>query len=111
MAEKLSNGMRQSIAISRALISDPNILIMDEPTAPLDNQSEEKLVKGLDLATKGKTCVFVTHRGAMLSLADKIVVMSSSQMVMFGPREGAEQIEGRGKMNNDKFTWNHPENT
>ena len=84
---ELSNGMRQSIAISRALISDPNILIMDEPTAPLDNQSEEKLVKGLDLATKGKTCVFVTHRGAMLSLADKIVVMSSSQIVMFGPRE------------------------
>ncbi len=84
---ELSVGMRQAIAVSRALISDPNILIMDEPTAPLDNQSEERLVKSLDLATRGKTCVFVTHRGAMLSLADKIVVMSSSQIVMAGPRE------------------------
>ena len=84
---ELSVGMRQAIAVSRALISDPNLLIMDEPTAPLDSQSEERLVKSLDLATRGKTCVFVTHRGAMLSLADRIIVMSSAQIVMAGPRE------------------------
>ena len=85
--QELSVGMRQSIAISRALISKPNILIMDEPTAALDNTTEAALVKKLDAATKGITSIFVTHRGAMLELADKIIVMDRGRIVIAGPSD------------------------
>lgn len=84
---ELSVGMRQTIAISRALISDPSLLILDEPTAPLDKLSETELVKKLNTATQGNTCIFVTHRGAMLSLADRIVLMDSGQIVLDGPKK------------------------
>ena len=63
---ELSVGMRQSVAIARALIGKPNILLMDEPTAPLDSGAEQQMVEHLDAATKGITTIFVTHRGAML---------------------------------------------
>lgn len=85
--QELSVGMRQSVAISRALISKPNILILDEPTAPLDNSSEAALVQKLAAATKGVTCIFATHRGAMLQMANKVVVMDRGRVVMAGPRD------------------------
>ena len=85
--QELSVGMRQSVAISRALISKPNILILDEPTAPLDNSSEAALVQKLSTATKGVTCIFATHRGAMLQMANKVVVMDRGRVVMAGPRD------------------------
>ena len=85
--QELSVGMRQSVAISRALISRPNILVLDEPTAPLDNSSEAALVQKLAEVTKGVTCIFATHRGAMLQMANKVVVMDRGRVVLAGPRD------------------------
>lgn len=85
--QELSVGMRQALAISRALISKPNILIMDEPTAPLDNASEAALVQKLAEATKDITCIFATHRGAMLQIANKAVVMDKGRIMISGPRD------------------------
>lgn len=85
--QELSVGMRQAVAISRALISKPNILVLDEPTAPLDNSSEAALVQKLAEATKGVTCIFATHRGAMLQMANKVVVMDRGRVVLAGPRD------------------------
>ena len=85
--QELSVGMRQSLAISRALIGDPQILILDEPTAPLDNASEAGLVAKLAESTKEKTCIFATHRGAMLQIANKVVVMDKAKIVLAGPRD------------------------
>jgi len=84
---ELSVGMRQSVAIARALIGKPNILLMDEPTAPLDAQAEAAMVASLDAATKGLTTIFVTHRGAMLQMADKVLALENGRVAAFGPRD------------------------
>ena len=84
---ELSSGMRQSLAIARALISKPSVLLLDEPTAAMDTGTEQMIVKTLDSATKGVTCLFVTHRGSMLQLADRIIVMEGGRIVANGPRD------------------------
>ena len=93
---ELSTGMRQSIAISRALIGKPNLLLFDEPTAPLDQSAENEMVERLDLATKGLTTIFVTHRGAMLRLADKVLVIDQGRVAAFGPRDQVLKTEQSG---------------
>jgi ATP-binding cassette subfamily C protein LapB len=84
---ELSVGMRQSIAVARALIGKPNLLLLDEPTAPLDQSAEAAMVDRLDVVTKGLTTVFVTHRGAMLKLANKVLVIDQGRIAAFGPRD------------------------
>lgn len=84
---ELSSGMRQSLAIARALISKPSVLLLDEPTASMDTGTEQMIVKTLDEATKGVTCIFVTHRGSMLQLADRIIVVEGGRIVANGPRD------------------------
>ncbi len=84
---ELSVGMRQSLAIARGLIAKPKILMLDEPTAPLDSGSERALVQSLDAATKGMTMVCVTHRGAMLDIVDRIMVVEGGRIVLDGPRQ------------------------
>ncbi len=84
---ELSVGMRQSLAIARGLIAQPKILMLDEPTAPLDSGSERALVQSLDAATKGMTMICVTHRGAMLDIVDRIMVLEGGRLVMNGPRD------------------------
>ena len=84
---ELSVGMRQSVAIARALIGKPNILLMDEPTAPLDAQAEAAMVASLDTATRGLTTIFITHRGAMLQMADKVLAVEGGRIAAFGPRD------------------------
>jgi len=84
---ELSSGMRQSLAIARALISKPSVLLLDEPTAAMDTGTEQMIVKTLDEATKGVTCIFVTHRGSMLQLADRIIVVEGGRIVANGPRD------------------------
>jgi ATP-binding cassette, subfamily C, bacterial LapB len=84
---ELSSGMRQSLAIARALLAKPSILLLDEPTASLDAGSEQALVTSLDAATRGITTVFVTHRGSMLQIADRIMVVEAGRIVANGPRD------------------------
>ena len=85
--QELSAGMRQSLAIARAMIGDPSIYLMDEPTSSMDSNTEMALVRQLDQATKGKTTVFVTHRGPLVNIADRIVVVEAGQIVIDGPRD------------------------
>ena len=84
---ELSVGMRQSLAVARALIAKPNILLLDEPTAPLDAGTEKTLVDSLDEATKGMTVICVTHRGAMLQLVDRLIIIEGGKVAMDGPRD------------------------
>ncbi len=84
---ELSSGMRQSLAIARALLAKPSVLLLDEPTASLDAGSEQALVASLDTATRGITTVFVTHRGSMLQIADRVMVVDGGRIVANGPRD------------------------
>lgn len=85
--DALSGGQRQSVAIARALLYDPPILVLDEPTASMDPASENRLRKRLEKLCQGKTTILITHKGAMLSLVDKLILLDRGRIVAFGPKD------------------------
>ena len=85
--EALSGGQRQAVAIARALLYDPPILIMDEPTASMDPASENRLLKRLSQICINKTTILITHKGSMLGLVDKLILMDRGKLVDYGPKE------------------------
>lgn len=85
--EALSGGQRQAVAIARALLYDPPIMILDEPTASMDPASENRLKKRLGHLCKNKTTILITHKGAMLNIVDKLILIDRGKLVAFGPKE------------------------
>jgi len=85
--QSLSAGQRQSIAIARALINQPEILLMDEPTAALDLNSEQALVNKIQPLIKDSTLITVTHRLPVLELVDRIIVLADGKIAIDGPKE------------------------
>jgi ATP-binding cassette subfamily C protein LapB len=83
----LSGGQRQSISIARALLRNPSILVMDEPTSSMDTQSEALLVQRLKPFLDGRTLVLITHRPSLLDLVDRLVVMDGGRVVADGPKD------------------------
>ncbi len=83
----LSGGQRQSISVARALLRNPNILVMDEPTSSMDTQSEALLVMRLKALLPGRTIVLITHRPTLLELVDRLIVMDEGQVVVDGPKD------------------------
>lgn len=89
--EALSGGQRQAIALARALYGDPRLVLLDEPNANLDADGERQLNTALlQLKREGVTVVVVTHRQAVLSIADRVMMMRSGQIECFGTREQVE---------------------
>lgn len=80
----LSGGEKQRLQIARALISDPEILLLDESTSALDSVIESKLWNNIKNHMKGKTIVFITHRVHLAKDADRIVVMDNGKIVAVG---------------------------
>jgi subfamily B ATP-binding cassette protein MsbA len=80
----LSGGQRQRIGIARAFIRDAPILILDEPTASLDTESEALVMEGLDRLMKGRTVVMITHRLNTIRKADLIIVLHDGRVVEQG---------------------------
>lgn len=85
--EALSGGQRQAVAIARALLYDPPILILDEPTASMDPASENRLKKRLIDLCQNKTTILITHKGAMLALVDKLILIDRGRLVAYGPKD------------------------
>lgn len=85
--ESLSGGQRQGVAIARAVINDPPILLLDEPTASMDHTSEEEIKKRVAAFSKGKTMIVITHRTSLLELADRLIVMDAGRIVADGPKD------------------------
>ena len=85
--EALSGGQRQAVAVARALLYDPSVLILDEPTASMDPASENRLRQRLEQITEGRTILLITHKGAMLTLVDKLILMDKGRMVAYGPKD------------------------
>ncbi len=82
----LSGGQRQSVAIARALLNDPDILILDEPSSNMDNSSELALKQRLAATLGSKSLVLVTHRLSMLDLVERLVVMDNGRILADGPK-------------------------
>jgi ABC-type multidrug transport system fused ATPase/permease subunit len=83
----LSGGQRQRIGIARALIRDNPILILDEPTAALDAESEGLVIEALERLMKGRTVITIAHRLSTLRDADKIVVIKDGVVIENGPHD------------------------
>src|SRR6185295_2019762 len=81
----LSAGQRQRIAIARALLKDAPVLILDEPTAALDAQTEVAVMEAISRLTRGRTTFVIAHRLSTLRGADRIVVLDAGRIVDQGP--------------------------
>ena len=81
----LSAGQRQLIAIARALIRNPRIIVLDEATSALDPATEEAFVRNLRRASRGRTIIMISHRMAPVSLADKVALMIDGRIDRVGP--------------------------
>ena len=82
-----SGGQKQTLLLSRLLLKNPNIILLDEPTASLDDVSEKNLISELKTWLGERTLVVATHRLAVLELVDRIIVINNGKIVMDGPKE------------------------
>lgn len=85
--DSLSGGQRQAVAIARALLYDPPILILDEPTASMDPASENRLRKRLQKICENKTTLLITHKGSMLALVDKLILIDRGKLIAYGDKD------------------------
>lgn len=83
----LSGGQRQSVAIARALVGNPPILMMDEPTSNMDHGSEQRFQQRIGNYRGLKTLMCVTHRGSMLQVVDRVIVLDNGKLVADGPKD------------------------
>ncbi|MFM2342523.1 MAG: hypothetical protein RLZZ592_2176 [Pseudomonadota bacterium] len=90
----LSGGQRQLVALARALLLRPQVLLMDEPTSAMDAQTEAQFVVQLRQALPRCTLVVVTHRPAMLELVDRIAVLDAGRLIADGPKRAVLQALG-----------------
>ncbi len=96
--QNLSGGQRQNVALARALLLDPPILLLDEPTSSMDNTGEERLKQRLQSLLANKTLLLVTHRASMLSLVDRLVIIDRGQIIADGPKEAVMDALKRGQI-------------
>ena len=82
----LSGGQRQAVAISRAFLARPPILIMDEPTSAMDNRSELHIKTQLKQLKPTETLVLITHKTSMLDIVDRVIVMEKGAIIADGPK-------------------------
>lgn len=91
----LSGGQRQALLLARALLTSPNILLLDEPTAWLDEMSEKQFVHHLKAwLGKRRTLIVATHRLPILALVDRIIVLENGKIIMDGPRDSILREHG-----------------
>ena len=96
--EQLSGGQRQGVAVARALLRDPPILVMDEPSNAMDNATEDVFKKNFKQWSEMKTLVLVTHRASLLSLVDRIIVMEAGRIIADGPKENVLDALKQGRI-------------
>jgi len=96
--ETLSGGQRKAVALARAVIHNPPILLMDEPTGSMDHSTEAWVKKQLKEFAKERTMLVVTHRTSLLDLADRIIVVDGGKIVADGPRENVIQALRQGRV-------------
>lgn len=94
----LSGGQRQAVALARALLLDPPVLLMDEPTSSMDNTSEDLIKKTLAPAIANKTLLMVTHRASLLTLVDRLIIVDNGKIIADGPKESVMSALKKGQI-------------
>ena len=83
----LSGGQRQRLALARAFLTDPRILILDDSTSSIDSATEDEIQKAIFAAAKGRTTIIITHRLSQIRWADHILVMRKGEIIASGTHE------------------------
>lgn len=96
---KLSGGQRQGIALARAALLNPPIMLLDEPTSSMDNTSEAQMKKRLKEFSKDKTMIVVTHRASLLDIVDRLIIMERGKVIADGPKDEVKEILRKRKLN------------
>ena len=96
--EFLSGGQRQCVAIARAALMSPSILLFDEPTSAMDFSTESNFIKKMESYAQDKTIVMVTHRMSLLKLATRVIVMDQGRVVADGPKDAILEAINSGKV-------------
>ncbi len=96
--ENLSGGQRQGVAIARAVIADPPILLLDEPTSSMDTTTESIFKSRLKQYAQNKTMLVVTHRSSLLELVDRVLVLDGGRLVADGPKEKVLEALKKGQI-------------
>ena len=94
----LSSGQRQAVAIARAVLKDPPLLILDEPTASMDHPLEEQIKNNIAALSRDKTLLIVTHRSPMLEIAGRIIVMDKGKVLADGAKDSVLKALQQGQI-------------
>ena len=92
--EALSAGERQLVALARAYVADPDLLVLDEATSAVDPATEVRLHRALDALTRGRTTLAIAHRLSTAEAADEVLVVDAGRVVQRGPH--AELVDADG---------------
>lgn len=95
----LSGGQRQCVVMARALLLDPPVIVLDEPTSNMDSRTELRLKNNLISTTKGKTIILITHRASLLEMVDRLIVIDNGTIVADGPKASVLDALQRGHLN------------
>jgi putative ABC transport system ATP-binding protein len=93
--ESLSAGERQLVALARAYLADPDLLVLDEATSAVDPATEVRLQRALEGITRGRTAISIAHRLSTAEAADEVIVFDQGRIVQRGPHSELVERPGR----------------
>ncbi len=96
--ESLSGGQRQAVAIARAIVHEPSLLLLDEPSSAMDHATEDALKKRLAQYARDRTMILVTHRNSLLDLVNRMIVIDRGVIVADGPKQQVIEALSSGKV-------------